>query len=275
MEIKKDIIEDVLPKIVEASKLSETIEVSQLPSSIAQTFNAIEKLDKNIQQAQKSANSARSLATETKNKSAGRSFIGDKKKEAIEHLQIVVGEIASAQCEAVNAQSVIFENNKKMAESIRYLFGLGMMNIAANRTVVRELELRLRNATENELSELARQELISTINQLKSQENIVSRLESHKKKIVELEETIMMINNKIGIIEEDLKGFMSDATQFQIETNRLQVDRFEQLTAVMNGRFVEIEKKLFKSDNAFLQSKLYKIAIGVISIIALLCSLIF
>ena len=54
-----------------------------------------------------------------------------------------------------------------------YLFGLGVSNLAMNRSVVRGVEMRLKGASEEELDELARQEILGVVRQLKAQEDIM------------------------------------------------------------------------------------------------------
>jgi hypothetical protein len=52
---------------------------------------------------------------------------------------------------------------------------IGASSIANSRIVVRELEVRLNGASKEELSELARTELENVVNQIKSQQDILSR----------------------------------------------------------------------------------------------------
>lgn len=55
------------------------------------------------------------------------------------------------------------------------MFGLGVSNIAVNRTIVRELELRLEHASEEEIDDMARQELLNVVHDLKAQEDITKK----------------------------------------------------------------------------------------------------
>ena len=68
-----------------------------------------------------------------------------------------------------------FEYQKKLGEITKYLFGLGVTNIAMNRSVVRELELKLQGASAEELDEFARRELLGVVKQLKAQEDIMKK----------------------------------------------------------------------------------------------------
>lgn len=80
-----------------------------------------------------------------------------------------------AQICSAEAQEVSFTYQQKLAEMTKFLFALGVSNIAMNRSIVRELELKLKGASEEELDELARREIISVVKQLKAQEDIMKK----------------------------------------------------------------------------------------------------
>lgn len=102
-----------------------------------------------------SSENAKNKACKASEKEAGWSLGGKAKKEAIEALQDAMVTQADALSDSIDAHKELFENQKMMAEAIRYLFGLGVMNIASNRTVVRRLEFQLRNASKEDLSEFS------------------------------------------------------------------------------------------------------------------------
>ena len=97
------------------------------------------------------------------------------KEEAIEALQSATVQISEAKTASAEASNVSFEYQKKLGEMTRFLFGLGVSNIAMNRSVIRELELRLKGASVEELDALAQQELLGVIKQLKAQEDIMKK----------------------------------------------------------------------------------------------------
>lgn len=144
---------------------------SMVPTLIQQQFSQLQVLRNNVDMATKKAEKAQSSVKYAKEKSAGLF----KKKEAIESLQNAAVDLAEAQISAAEAQEVSFEYQQKLGEITKYLFGLGVTNIAANRSVVRELEMRLKGASEEELDEFARQELLGVVKQLKAQEDIMKK----------------------------------------------------------------------------------------------------
>ena len=152
---------------MESNLPQQKISIEQLPVIIGNTFKHISEVDRKISNAVSRAEEAKKLADEASQKNAGWSFFGSDKKEAIEALQSATVSQANALSDSVDANKELFNNQKKMSEALRYLFGLGVANMAANRTVVRELELKLKNASQEELSELARQEITNVILQLR------------------------------------------------------------------------------------------------------------
>ena len=151
--------------------VSVEVSASQVPSIIQEQFDGLTALKQNVSEATKKADAAKKSAKSAKEKSAELFH----KKEAIESLQEATVDLAEAQISAAQAQEVSFEYQQKIAEITKYLFALGVSNIAMNRSVVRELELKLKGASEEELDEFARQEIIAVVKQLKAQEDIMKK----------------------------------------------------------------------------------------------------
>jgi DNA-binding ferritin-like protein (Dps family) len=146
-----------------------------LPELIQGQIGKLNELDSAVKKALYDAGEAEKRAHEAHKLSASPWSFKDQKKEAIEGLQKAGIELAGAVQSGSQAQKLSFEFQARLAEVTKYLFSLGVSNIAANRTVVRELEIRLRGASEEELSELARKELMTVIQQLKEQEDLLRK----------------------------------------------------------------------------------------------------
>ena len=173
------------------------LKAEDVPVIISEQFDMIKDLDAKIQDAQKQAESAKSMAQSAKNVSAKRGFIHDYKRDAIEATQKAVEGNANALGEVVEAQKLQFEFQTKLTEITKYLFAMGATNIAMNRSVVRELELKLKGASKKKLSELAKSEVLGVVKQLKAQEDIMIKQENlekavkdHSKKLATQEEVI-------------------------------------------------------------------------------------
>lgn len=194
-----------------------------LPQVVQEQISKLNELDKSVKKAMEAAASAKDSAISAKNMSAGFG----KKKVAIEELQSAGLDLAEAVESGAEAQKISFEFQTKLAEISKYLFGLGVSNIASNRFVVRELEMRLKGASREELSELARQELISVIMQLKEQEDILKKLENLSKIIKNHDKTLKFQSQKNQSIDEQLQAQAesdmqhSEQLKVQEEINKL------------------------------------------------------
>lgn len=160
-------------QILNPEDVTLVIDENKLPELIQGQIAKLNELNAGVKKALESAEKAEKHAQDARNLSAGWSLFNDRKKEAIEGLQQVGVELAEAVQLGTHAQKISFEFQARLTEVTKYLFTLGVGNIAATRIVVRELEMRLHGASDEELSDLARQEVLSVIRQLKEQEDLL------------------------------------------------------------------------------------------------------
>ena len=106
-------------------------------------------------------------------------------KDIIEDTQEAVKRLADAQNVTVSAMQKALSFQKKLAEASKYLFGLGCANITTNRIAVRAIEMKLKGASGAKISELARQEMMAVVRQLKEQEDILKKQEFLTSKVQE------------------------------------------------------------------------------------------
>lgn len=161
-----------------------------LPDLIQKQISELNSLDASVKNAIHAAEQAEKRAKEAGNRSAGRGFFTDKKKEAIEDLQSAGIELAGAVQSGAQAQKISFEFQKRLSEVTQYLFALGVGSIAQNDTVMRVLEGNLKNASREKISDLARQEMHSVVRRLKEREDILRKqqkmldcIQKHEEKI--------------------------------------------------------------------------------------------
>ena len=149
----------------------ENINISEeeLPDVISEQFKAIVEIDKRITEAEVSC----ATAKETADKMILAKALNQ--KDAINATQDAVRSLAEAQTALSDAQRMLFENQQKMADGMRYLLVLGASSIAMNRVVIAELEAKLKQATKEQLSEKARDELMGVIKLLREQESAFSK----------------------------------------------------------------------------------------------------
>lgn len=300
---------------MENNLLQQNFSIEQLPTIIGDTYKNITEVDRKISNAVSKAEEAKALADIASKKEAGWSFFGGDKKEAIEALQSAAISQANALSDSVDANKQLFENQKKMSDALRYLFGLGVANMAANRTVVRELELKLQNASKEELSELARQEITNVILQLRAQEDMQYKLENHNRILREHKGEIDKILGEINSFEERCKVILERTETLQDDVSKKEkelADRFEdekrhikeevnllakklhddisklsdQLSASIDNKVTSAlqvtEPRLLSleqyrqheiENHTFFDTKLYKAMVGIISVSALIVSL--
>ena len=233
---------------MESNLPQQNISIEQLPTIIGNTFKHISEVDRKISNAVSRAEEAKKLADEASQKNAGWSFFGSDKKEAIEALQSAAISQANALSDSVDANKELFNNQKKMSEALRYLFGLGVANMAANRTVVRELELKLKNASQEELSELARQEITNVILQLRAQEDMQYKLENHDRILREHKVDIDKILGEINSFEERCKDILDRKETLQVDVRKKEKE---------HANSIEDEKCHIKEEVNLLAKKLH------------------
>ncbi len=300
---------------MESNLPQQNISIEQLPTIIGNTFKHISEVDRKISNAVSRAEEAKKLADEASQKNAGWSFFGSDKKEAIEALQSATVSQANALSDSVDANKELFNNQKKMSKALFYLFGLGVANMAANRTVVRELELKLKNASQEELSELARQEITNVILQLRAQEDMQYKLENHDRILREHKVDIDKILGEINSFEERCKDILDRTETLQVdvrkkekelansfedekchikeEVNLLAKNLHDDISKLSDQLSASIDNKVTSAlqvteprllsleqyrqheieNRTFFDTKLYKAMVGIISVSALIVSL--
>ncbi|RRS04064.1 hypothetical protein EIP75_11795 [Aquabacterium soli] len=169
-------------KIFESQHIRPSFDERLLPELIQGQIGKLNELDGLVKAALEGAKAAENEARKAKELSAGRGIFTDHKRAAIEGLQKAGEKLAEAVQSGAKAQKTAFDFQTRLAEITKYLFSLGVGNVAANRVVVRELEARLRGASEEELSELAHQEILAVVMQLKEQEDLLNKQEELRKR---------------------------------------------------------------------------------------------
>jgi len=199
------------------------VDEKDLPILINRQVGKLQELDKSVKKAINSADKARESAERAERKSVGFG----RKKAAIEELQSAGVDLASAVQSGAEAQKISFEFQTKLAEITKYLFGLGVSNIASNRFVVRELEMRLKGASRKELSDLARQELTLVVKQLKEQEDIL-RKQDDLSKTVKIHDDRLEAQEKEGQklnvqiqVHAEIDKLQDEQIKIQAETDKV------------------------------------------------------
>lgn len=177
------------------------LNVNDLPRVISQQFSALVDLESKIKNAEDSAIKAQESAEKAKNMSAGFG----KKKAAIEALQDTAKATSQGLKDSTEANIVLFDYQKQLSQITQYLFLLGVGNIAMTRTVVDRLRHELEGVPDDKISDLAKNEILLVIEQLKAQENMAMRQAEHASALEEHDELIEKLSNKLGKSDEAIK----------------------------------------------------------------------
>ncbi len=178
--------------VLNTNELASQFHRAELPDIISEQVILLNDLDKKVKVATEQAEAAKSSADLAAGKSAGLF----QKKAAIEAIQSSQSVLAEAVVSGAEAQKIAFEFQTQLAQITKYLFGLGVTNLALNRSVVRELKLKLEGASAEELSDLAKQEILNVIRQLKAQEDLLQKQE-------ELDQKIKLVHDE-NVRQDDL-----------------------------------------------------------------------
>lgn len=184
------------------------VDEEEIPDIVTTQFNKLHELSAKYDEALEKAEVAKESAENANKESAG--FLH--KKDAIEALQKSQLDTAEAVIQMTDVQRLTLEYQEEITKITQYLFSLGVSNIAANRSVVRQLKMKLEGASEEELSELARQEILNVVRQLKAQEDILekqtvlsSKVRDHEKRLKQQENKSFDLDDRIDSTDTTIK----------------------------------------------------------------------
>lgn len=230
-----------------------------LSDLITTRIDALNDLEKHILEAEEAADAAIKEADDVKNGIIDYGIFWDSidTDRAIEKLQNAVISTAKALEESSDAHKKTFEYQKRLTNISYGLFRLGATNIAFNRSLVREIELRLKGASEKEISELARNELVRVVTQLKEQEDLQKKLARLKEEVKTLKKSQNDINDSLTVIDAD-KDILDQKTEGLIKQlldyRALLEDNIERTEKILCQ--VDLNETNFKNILAELDSKI-------------------
>lgn len=138
------------------------------------------------------------------------SFFKSSTEESIKKMQESTYYLSNVVIDISNNQIIFWDYLKKISEITKFLFNLGISNIAANNIVVHYLEKKLSDASKEELDDLAREEVENVVKRLKKQQELESRYEDFKKYIKEEmranQKLIFELTDEIKILKEEIKA---------------------------------------------------------------------
>lgn len=186
-------------------EVTNNISTSDVPKLIEEQFELMTSLKENLDVAKSRAYEADIKAKEANSKKIGLF----NKKDAMEAIQSTQISLSEATLKNTEALEKTFEYQQALTNITKFLFGLGVSNIAVNRTIVHELELRLEHASEEKIDELARGELLNVIRDLKAQEDLAKKQTDFSLKLKE-------VNSSLDRVSQELKNY-TKAYQMDLE----------------------------------------------------------
>ena len=173
-ELVRDVNSYITTVISQAKEIACRTEINQLSQTqgydvgTAQTY--IDTMTGQIDNARKGYE-------ELKNMPNSHFWTIGRNKAKTEQTQKVVEYAIDAIDNNALATKALFNNQILLANASKQLYALGVMGIASNRIVVREIRLRLKNASQEELDDLARKELESVVNELEKQKALEEKVD--------------------------------------------------------------------------------------------------
>ncbi len=201
-----------------------------LPSKIEAQYQNILEIDKAIQEAQENAEKALATARE---QVPAKLF---HESGAIDSTQKAVKELAAAQVSFVESQELLFENQQKLANGMKFLFLLGVKNVSMTRLAIHEIKNKLENSDDENLSEYAKDELRRVIKQLHEQEDLFNQQE---RMINDHAETKQQLRESINTIE-----------QLKTENQSLKQQLSDMKTSISNSE-IQHKNELFTISKQF------------------------
>ena len=163
--------------------ISKIDELTTCAKAKSEYLVAIENAEKKAKRALKTANDA------------AREETGLLNTNAVRHLQLACIDMSNALISQSESQKKAFENQKKMASVIRYLFTISINNMASYRKVISDLNGKINELSNSPEDEKLKQELLSIIYQFKSHEDILLHIEKQDKRLKDLEDRIEILEN--------------------------------------------------------------------------------
>lgn len=119
---------------------------------------------------------------------------GIENAQAQKQLTQVLSAFADSQTALLNVQKSQMAYQAQVADATKFLYGLSAYNMASSQSVLIKLQAVLSGASKEKLGELAQQQLMLALDQLKNQESIMLRMRENKNSIGKLEETMRAHN---------------------------------------------------------------------------------
>jgi hypothetical protein len=183
---------------------------------VQESVDIIEDIETKVSESMQSAVDAKKQA-----EYANRDQVGFfNKGEIITRLQGATRDIGKAVAVSAETQLLLFKHQCILADVCKKLFEIGIRNIDTTQKTIYAIEMRLKGASEEEISELARTELLNVVRQLKSQEDIYFKHQWISEKVKGLETTINGLSDtqkKVISAQKSIENDVGEKTKAYVE----------------------------------------------------------
>lgn len=276
-ELVRDVNSYITTVISQAKEIASRTEINQLSQTQRYNVNTAQTY---IDTMTGQIDNARKGYEELKNMPNSLFWTIGRNKAKTEQTQKVVEYAIDAIDNNALATKALFNNQILLANASKQLYALGVMGIASNRIVVREIRLRLKNASQEELDDLARKELENVVNELEKQKALEEKvdhitdvigkratphsvatgimkdlqkidddLQKHDDDLKKQNDKLKEIKNAISSTESNISKLFDKTTQLAstIEHNREEAsNNVDTITNSLSNLSVEVEKKYKK-----------------------------
>ena len=276
-ELVRDVNSYITTVISQAKEIACRTEINQL--SQTQRYN-VDTAQTYIDTMTGQIDNARKGYEELKNMPNSHFWTIGRNKAKTEQAQKVVEYAIEAIDNNALATKALFNNQILLANASKQLYALGVMGIASNRIVVREIRLRLKNASQEDLDDLARKELENVVNELEKQKALEEKvdhitdaigkratpysiatgimkdlqkidddLQKHDDDLKKHDDILKGIKNAIRSTESNISKLFDKTTQLAstIEHNREEAsNNVDTITNSLSDLSVEVEEKYKK-----------------------------
>lgn len=173
-----------------------------LPEAITRAMDIIKSLEDKLKTAIAEADYLQYVAKTMDNRTVSLF----KKKESIEKLQEATVDIIRAQVKTVELEKVSFQYQRTLGTICNYLFDLGLNDIAMTRTSINILQKYLKNASEEEISDTAKKEIVKVVSDLKAREDLMKKYTTFSKHLKDIHNATVELTKKYNqLLDENKK----------------------------------------------------------------------
>lgn len=207
-------------------------------------FLRIEDIEKKIANSELSAKSAKESAD--KAMSVERHFFQNTTAKIVDQLQPAVKDLANAIEVSAETQKLLFEHQTILAECCRSLFGMGVSNITMIRCTINTIKMKLEKASDEEISEMAKQELLNVVRQLKMQEDLFSKQEKIGTKVKGMDDKLRGMDSSLLSQEKEIETIHNKNKEHDERLKRyeLKMAISDKRLSEQNAKDIEHDKRL-------------------------------